>query len=367
MILGFVLAAIYNPYVWTAATNPRWCFLAVALPTLLLSRPPNHVTILHLIGLTLLAWCIFTLTWAANLWDGLNELIQFAILTAAFVFGARSQSLRSIFMGLAFGLSISSLLVSSVSVQEVFPAPIISIVHEGLLGNRNMLAEAAVLTLIGCIGYRLWWFIPGLLPAIYHWPYSRASIVALGAAAFSYVWGYSKRAGIALACVVCAGAAAFVYDPYRVSATSELFGIWSDTIKGLTFLGHGLGSYYTLYPFLTSGMDTVMQRPDHAHNDILELAFETGLIGVAIYAVFIAIAYRSANHVGRAVLAAFVTLGMFAFPWHLPVTGFIAALVVGHAAGRGYNLRYLYFRFRLAVRPWNGRNPEANIFPARGL
>lgn len=35
MIFGFLLAICFNPYIWTAATQPRWSFLAIALPIMI--------------------------------------------------------------------------------------------------------------------------------------------------------------------------------------------------------------------------------------------------------------------------------------------------------------------------------------------
>src|SRR5665647_287154 len=154
MIFGFLLAICFNPFIWTAATQPRWSFLAIALPIMIwrnTSSAPNHFTLIHALGLTFLAWATLSFLWTPNLPDAFNELIQLVIVAEAFVLGARLNTLRPIFMGLAAGLAISSLLILS-PWQELIAHQPISTHLEGLLGNRNMLAEAAVLTAIGCIG-----------------------------------------------------------------------------------------------------------------------------------------------------------------------------------------------------------------------
>lgn len=302
---------------------------------------------LKAIGIALLSWSALTLLWTANLSDGLSELIQFTIVALAFVLGARLSGLDRIFKGLALGILVSSLLVMSQSLQGYFPHPIVSIAQEGLFGNRNMLAEAATLTLIGCFTYQAWWYIPGLLPAILIHPVERASIVALGAAAVTSIWSYSKRASLVISAIVIAAVALF--SESRISPLGERYHLWMDTLSGQTIFGHGLGSFYTIFPYLTETWDTVLVRPEHAHNDIIELAFETGLIGVGLYGFMVALAIKYAGTF-RPILVAFVVLGMFGFPWHIATTAFIGAVVLGRIAGRGDGLCSLDHDRGLALR-----------------
>src|ERR1019366_4068091 len=326
MIFGFLLAICYNPYIWTAATQPRWSFLAIALPIMIWCNPSsarNHCTLTHALGLTFLAWATLSLLWTPNLPDAFNELIQLLIIAEAFVLGARLNTLRPIFMGLAAGLAISSLIIISPLTQLVQGQPI-SIHLEGLLGNRNMLAEAAVLTAVGCIGYRLWWFIPGLLPAIFMPSMARGALVG-GIAAFGiWVWSRSRKLAILLALLSIFAIAILI--SLRPSSVLERWAIWTDTIKDLTFQGHGVGSYYFLFPFVNETFDTTLARPEHPHNEILEIWFELGTIGVFLFASMVATAYRVADNVSRCVMAAFITIGMFEFPSHVPGTAFLGAL-----------------------------------------
>lgn len=359
MIFGFLLAICFNPYIYAAATQPRWALLAIALPVLIALKPPSHFTILHAIGLCLIAWTALTLTWTANVSDGFGSFVQLLIVAMSFVLGARTD-LRDTFKGLAIGLVASSVIV----ILNLKYSGIVSIGREGLFGNRNMLAEAAVLTALGCLAYRLWWYVPGLLPAIFITPFSRGAVIGLAAGLVvlygKRAWARSRAACIAIAVLVCIAA---VYGAIvRTESITERYWIYSDTLKGLTLFGNGIGSYYTLFPYLTSNWDMAEIRPDHAHNDILEMVFELG-IGAIFYLALIALAYRMAAVPERTVLLAFLCVGCLSFPWHIPTTAFIAALVIGHASQRGYNLRYLNLRFRMALHPWNGRNPEVNIFP----
>lgn len=353
MIFGFLLAVIYNPWIWNAAIQPRWSLLAVALPILIAIRSPNHFTPLHLAGALFLSWATITLAWSVNCWDGINELSQLAIIGLAFVLGARLQTLKPIFLGLGLGIAVSSLIIVS-PLRELVPNQLTSISWEGLFANRNWLAEAAMLAAIGCIGYKLWWVVPGLLPAIFFQPMSRGALLGGLAALGAGIWSKSRIGCAVYLALLCAGLFFAVETDHRLPSVLQRVEIWRATWQGISFWGHGIGSFFTLFPYFTS-IDTLLTRPEHAHNDILEIAFELGAIGTILYGAIIALAYRSADVIGRAVLAGFVTIGMFSFPWHIPTTAFIGALVIGHAARNWNSLRYYKLSFRMALRPWHGR------------
>ena len=352
MIFGFALAVCFNPYIWSAATTPRWSFLAIALPVLIGVSSPNHFTVLHLIGALFLTWTAITLTWTASPLDGYGSLIQLVILASAFIYGGRLVSIKPILAGLALGITVSSLIVLSQSIQALIPHPIVAIEGQGLFGNRNMLAEAAVLVLVGCVGYKLWWYIPGLIPAIVISPMSRGALIGGLAALCPWLWSRSKPAFIAFAVLVCAAAGYSITDPARLSAISERAQVWYDTAKGISIVGHGLGSYYMLFPFLTHSWDIALVRPEHAHNILLELIFEVGVIGAAIYALMVATAYRMASTVHRCIMAAFYTIGLVSFPDHIPTTACLAAIVIGHSSRVGYSLRLHLARIRISLRAW---------------
>ena len=359
MIFGFLLAICFNPYIWTAATQPRWSFLAIALPIMIWRYSPrfgspNHFTLTHAIGLTFLAWATLSLLWTPNLPDAFNELIQLVIVAEAFVLGARLNTLKPIFMGLAAGLAISSLLILS-PLQGLIAHQPISTHLEGLLGNHNMLAEAAILTLIGCIGYRLWWFIPGLLPAMFMPPMARGALVA-GLTAFG-IWLWSRSRILAGLLMLLSIFAVVILIDQRSSSVIERWSIWTETFQSLSFKGYGLGSFYFLYPFITSTFDTTLARPEHPHNELMEIWFELGFIGAFLYTVMVATAFRSADGLARCILVAFVTIGLFAFPSHVPFTAFIGALMLGHAARLGSSIWAEYEPGGLRLRSWYGRKP----------
>jgi O-antigen ligase len=139
--------------------------------------------------------------------------------------------------------------------------------------------------------------------------------------------------------------------PYSIGVRLE---IWRDTLSGLTLLGHGLGSFRHLFPYLTNHFDGAFEVVDHPHNELLEIWFETGAIGLFIFAGWIAVALRSADDVARSIIVCWLVAGCIAFPSHIPFTLFMAALALGHAGRGGLPIRILRDNGRLRIQVGDG-------------
>lgn len=328
MILGLLLSLAFDPLAFQGATTPKWALLAVALPVMVSLSSPNHFSRLHLIGAGFLAWCVLSLTWTSNLWDGFGLGIHLIILSLAFVLGSRSESLAAIFKGLALGLTVSSLLV--VIPHDEFSTVLTS--EQGLFGNQFALAEVAALTIIGCVVYRLWWFIPGVIPSLvplHSQTTPRSALLGLGVAGLAWLWSRSRVASLSLAALVCAAAIASAF--YRPESSWQRVTIWQDTLAGLSFFGHGLGSFFTDFVWHAANIDTSFERPEHAHNELLEWAFELGAVGLVLFCAFWWQAYRTADLATRCLIAGVLAIGMVSFPFHVPATAFVGSLCAGHA------------------------------------
>ncbi len=375
MIFGFLLAICFDPFTWTAATQPRWALLAIALPLLLSFSSPNNLTLAHLLGALFVAWASLSLTWTANLWDGIGEIIQLIIIAMAFLYGSRSASLEQIFKGLALGVTISSLILIS-PIKSLSDYSIIAIYPHGLFGNRNMLSEIAALITLGCIAYRKWLYLPGLMPAIFYYkpeimsgPWSRGALLALGAGLAIYIWQWSRWAAFGLLAICSAISIVSIDYNYRIASLIERIEVWKAIWNGSNWLGHGTGSLFTIAPYLTGQWDTTLQRVDHAHNDALEIYFSYGIIGTAIYAAIIICALRSIDRRLLPVLVAFLIIGTIAFPWHIPANAFVGALVLGHAVRNGKPVRNHYHDWRARLCAWyesKGRRSKPNLLHAMG-
>ena len=175
-ILSFVVMAAFVYDIPSAATLPRWFVIALA-PLFVLSMHPSRWTLPHLIGLLALIWAAISLLWTSNRFDGVGELLQWLFLVAVFGIGMRSPSLRPVYIGAGLGIWLSSVFVLvELFHQDGVIKPFV-LQYAGLFINPNMLAEVAVLILIGALVHRLWWLVPGILPSVII-PHSRGAVLA---------------------------------------------------------------------------------------------------------------------------------------------------------------------------------------------
>ena len=132
------------------------------------------------------------------------------------------------------------------------------------------------------------------------------------------------------------------------ASNAERLNIWQDTLDGLTFWGHGLGSYWDMFPHFASRIDVlvpIQTRPDHAHNDLLELIFETGAIGGLLALAIVATVFSSSSPERYIVICVFV-MAFVGFSLHLPATLGMAAFALGRINRRD-NLQHRFATSRI--------------------
>lgn len=132
------------------------------------------------------------------------------------------------------------------------------------------------------------------------------------------------------------GAVGFLGREELVAAwTDERWLIWGTSLKrwitAAPIAGFGPGSFEVVAQ--TPGVKAHLWQ--QAHFDLLQLGYETGIIGVALALIVFAWAYRRAAAAGnRAALGGLVALAVCQFghfPLHLASAGVVAALVIGEA------------------------------------
>lgn len=335
MLFGFALTALFVPD-WTgAATTPRWALAAVVLP-LLLRKGRVEFTAAHLFGLLFVAYAAASVLWAPHKWEAIDTLLKLIVLAEAFVLGSQADDIRPIVAGAALGLGVSSAII-----LLGIPVPQTSDYPAGLFVNSNALGEIAAVALVGALVHRILWAVPLIAPALVA-SHCRGAFLALGGALIMWFWPRSKVAAIALA---LAGVATAAWMGSSESAQQRL-DMWGAVLPQLTFAGKGIGSFYTLYP-LYSPFDTLLQRPEHLHNDWLEFTFELGIVGTVLYSAFLWSA-RSA------ILAVLAIEAFFGFPLHLAATAVLGGILAGHSNRYRLGVRDSLSMWRGAVfsRPW---------------
>ena len=321
--LGLLATGAYWPWMWSPAVAPKFVALSIYAPALLLYRQqPIPFTGAHLAGCGLIAWATLSLFWSWVPLYSLNALWLAMILPAiCFCLGSQTPQLRPLFIGAGLGLALSS----AVSVGQLagwIDWPTINI-PSGLFLNKNFMAEAAALVLIWLIAERVWWLAVPVMPAI-ALAGARGALLALGVGLALELWRRPSWliGGLLMADMVLFGAG-MVH--HTAASTAERFDIWQESVDDLGFLGLGIGSYgFMPHQMLPDGHTL------HAHNDMLELVYELGMIGLGLGALFVW-ELRGPLNSARLVLIVFAVEACFAFPSHLPATMALAALAAGHA------------------------------------
>lgn len=260
-----------------------------------------------LFGLLFFIYAAASLTWHFNT-EAVYLLIKWFILLQSFVLGYYLKSLKQVFEGLALGITISSILV-------LFG------IEGGLFINPNTLSEIAVIVLIGLCIYKLWWYVPGLLPSVFNG--SRAALLALGLTFSWYIWNKSKIISILLVGI------GFVFFTYRIETIKDRLDIWQYALENTTWFGNGLSV------FNSDAYYNLVSRPIFAHNDLLQILYELGVIGAILISCFFLSVLRIKRN-ERYIVFAFVVVSMFAFPLYLPISSSITFLVCGYIASNKY-------------------------------
>ncbi len=165
------------------------------------------------------------------------------------------------------------------------------------LGNWDFLGAYLAASLVIIISYGGRWSTWGALIVIVAMCFcrSRGAWLALGAVSLLWFLGFRNRlfhrwqTRAVLAVVVLAGATLlarpYIQRQWRSDVRPMIWKATLDMIAARPLLGHGLGAYVGVYPAYR--LPEYFLRPkatnvtDHAHNELLEIAAEQGLVGLA--------------------------------------------------------------------------------------
>ena len=190
------------------------------------------------------------------------------------------------------------------------------------LGNWNFLGAYLAASIVLGMSIEGTWTLLGNLVLLGTMCFcgSRGAWLALGAVALLWFLGCGRRwlagwyARVVIVMLLVAGAGAvagpYVRQQWRTDVRPPIWMATLHMIASRTLLGHGLGTYAAEYPkyripeyFLRPKATNVT---DHAHNELLEIAAEQGLIGLAVTLWFWAAAmgcgirtYRQMDGAGR--------------------------------------------------------------------
>lgn len=324
-ILSFLVATAYLPGLSGGAVTPKWVVIAIG-PWLLIGAPRFNRAVIPFI--VFLCWSLCTMIWSPQLGDAIGALIVLWCGFGVFCLGASSKDLTPAYVGFALGIIIAS--------------------YFGWFGiNQDIKGEAAAAVIIALIYSGIWLPVPFLGMMIWQ-SHSRGAILGLLLVVLALTWQRSWKSGLGLTIVGFVGGLILLRYS-NVSGVLERVQIWTDTIAGINWFGHGLGSFWEQFPLAGGQTDVLfLTRPDHAHNDLLEITFEQGIIG-GLLAVLIGIVLflKSVDTIEQCVIIAILGMGLTGFPLHVPTTFYLGMLAMGRICGRD-NIFYPDFIRRIS-------------------
>ncbi len=345
LYLGLLLPTCFIPGITGALIPTQWAVLSAVLPLGLWHS--SYFGPCHWLGLLSLAWAAFSLQWTPSIFDGIYGLWIISIWALAFWLGGLNfVKLQLLWQGLALGLTVSSV-VAIFQALGYRPVEVSNDQLAGLLFNSTVLGASCALVIIACAKYRLWLYIPGLLPALYL-SHSRAAWAVLG---LTFLAG---RIHILVAlCALVLGNLALVYW-LNPSDTQRLL-LWGVAIHELSWLGHGIGSFGDFY-YLNTNPNLYVHseglfRTEFVHNDYIQLWFELGIGAIPIYAI-IAFALCQTTVPAWPIFFAFATFGLFYFPLYSPITAFIGLFSAGSIIRDWYRVQRRLNDSRPLSLPW---------------
>lgn len=333
---GLGLTLCFVPGLTGYSVLTGWPFLAATLPFSLFHH--TSVTPIHWLGAFFLSYASLSLLWTDNIFDGLGMMAQWIILGMGFYYGSVASSPRSVYLGICCGLSVSVGLAvfQSLGYEWVYADGDFRTNATGLFVNSTVFGTILALSLIPAIFSQIWWYVPiGGLGLILSG--ARAAGCAAVTTVLIGLWGWNRRLMLMLTIpAILFAAAVWLNKPTGTRDTSlELrSAYWADTGEALSALGHGVGSFFQLYPTIAKRTDPVKVRPEHPYSDFLELLFEFGLGTLLLWAMLI-LAWEIKLETERYILLCFCLLGLTYWPLAIPVTAFMVAFATGSLA-RGW-------------------------------
>lgn len=334
-VFAFLLAIAFVPGIRDAAEGPRWWVAGIGLPLLLYGQRPQ-LTAPAVAGLVFLAYATASLAWTPVWQDGVYRWWHWVVMAQAFALGSAIKDMRPVYRGLALGVGVNALLAASQALGWSPVDQVPTATPAGLFENRNIMGELAAVAVVAAFFAGPRWSADLPLVALLL-SQCRGAGVALSAAGLCWLaWRRPVLALLAAAFCIGLGLGAIQWRPETVERRVAL---WQDIAENLTFAGHGIGSLYSTYPAIAKRTDALEQRPDHAHNDALETAYDLGLGGVALSLATGLLLWR-ARETERLVLVVVLVEGLVGFPLQMPGTGVVAALAAGAAAREWHPLRW---------------------------
>lgn len=333
---GFLVSVAYWPGIQPAAWLPRWGIIMLGLALFI----PSLRTLdwrIAILGVSGVGWAAITLRWAPSVLTGVGDFIWLVALMGTMFVSAnlRMKQVEHILVGFAYGIVLSALFaVAQLAGWEGLPQignP------SGLFFNVDIYAETAAPILVWLVATgRLELALFALLPLIAC--QSRVSILATILGLGWWWWnGKHWRMGVVLGVLVLvAGVMIILGAPDKLASAGSRYNGWHNGAILWNPWGFGIGFFHSIVPFAQL-----------IHSDLIQMADELGA-GIFLFVLIPLVMGWNAWNNGTlwspawAAFACLLLESVISFPFHLPATGFLGAVLAGHLACRRGVVHRLY-------------------------
>lgn len=319
--LGLLIPLAYIPNFTGRDILTGWEVLSLALPFFFIRQ--LRLGIGHYLGLAFLAYATLALVWTEIPVQGVWDLWLLFILAGCFLLGASHDS-RPLYLGVALSVGVSTIVAIPQSLGWTGLFQLSPGLPAGLFVNRDMFGESAALASIALIATRQYWPLILTLPPVV---FTGCRSAQLACIVTGTLWLTVRFRQWSIPVVVLMLLTAVAIEHGWDGSEDLRLAMWKDTLSGLTLFGRGPGSFFVLYPEFASHTDTMFTRPESAHNDFLELAFEFGLGAIPV---FLSLGWGMAQpKAERYIVLAFCVVACVSFPIRIPTEGLLGMVALG--------------------------------------
>jgi O-antigen ligase len=277
-------------------------------------------------------------------------LMGFALFISRFTDTQQEQLIRFLLLGLLVNLGVGAFQLSASSsyASTFLPYEI----RAGLFTNENHFSTL-VFSLVPVFGYfylyrtkrPLVFFGLVAISMLYLFAVgSRAGIgIALGLTAISFglfsAWPRTRQARLLLLLSITLIAVAILLRQGAAGSEDhsrlQMAGTTLGALRDHWLIGTGIGSFENVYALYQDPASVTEFYVNHAHNDYLEFALETGIAGIAVLAIAIVLLLRGSRRTTMTMafaisMAAIGVHSLVDYPLRSMAIGIVFALFAGH-------------------------------------
>ena len=327
-VVAFCVATACWPGLYSWAAAPKWWAMAIGLSIFAsfdIRKLDPVIAALAACGVLMAG---LSLLESPHFYGGILDFVCLILLCGSTVGAAALEDVGPVIEAFCWGVSISV----AASVLQVFGWYVVPhIGYAGLYLNSEVMGEVAAILFIWTFWKRKW-FLTAVMGLSLVLCMSRIGffVVACG---LLYGWRANPwvKRGLLASAVAVGFFAIWYVGAYKLHTAMMRFMLWGAAVLSLTPAGGGLAWWHAAHPF---------PLEEYVHSDALQWMVEVGLGSVFFLAIPVMVMRRGTGELAeRAMYLGVCVEAVVSFPIHLPMGGFLAAVLTGHLASRVVDVR----------------------------